>query len=65
MFPITGPTGKPGSHPEWTDVGWNTRYKGYTFPFMTILKAGPDPEALVGLQFPPSRTIDTLLTDYS
>jgi hypothetical protein len=33
--------------------------------FMTILRAGPDPEALVRLQFPPSRTINSLLTDYS
>jgi hypothetical protein len=34
-------------------------------PFMTILKTGPDPETLVRIQFPPSRTIDSLLIDYS
>jgi hypothetical protein len=33
--------------------------------FMTVLRAGPDPETLVRLQFPLSRTIDSLLTDYS
>jgi hypothetical protein len=33
--------------------------------FMTILRAGSDPEALLWLQFPPSRIIDSLLTDYS
>jgi hypothetical protein len=32
---------------------------------MTILRAGPDPEALVRLQFSPSRTINSLLTDCS
>jgi hypothetical protein len=39
--------------------------KDTLLPFMTILRAGPDPEALVRLQFPPSRTINSLLTDYS
>jgi hypothetical protein len=34
MCPIPGPTGKPGICPEWTDVGWNTGYKGYTSPFL-------------------------------
>jgi hypothetical protein len=34
-------------------------------PFMTILKAGPVPGALIRLQFPPSRKTDSLLTDYS
>jgi hypothetical protein len=37
--------------------------QGYTS--VKILRAGPDPEALVRLQFPPSRTINSLLTDYS
>jgi hypothetical protein len=37
--------------------------QGYTS--VKILRAGPDPEALVRLQFPPSRTIDSLLTDSS
>jgi hypothetical protein len=31
--PILGHTGKPVICPEWTDVGWNTGYKGYTSPF--------------------------------
>jgi hypothetical protein len=43
----------------------NSSYKDTLLPFMTILRAGPDPEALVRLQFPPSRTINSLLTDYS
>jgi hypothetical protein len=30
---------------EWTDVGWNT------VPFVTILRAGPDPEALENSNF--------------
>jgi hypothetical protein len=39
--------------------------KDILLPFMTILRAGPDSEALVRHQFPPFRTIDSLLTDYS
>jgi hypothetical protein len=39
--------------------------KDTLLPFMTILRAGPDPRALERLQFPPSRIIDSLLTDYS
>jgi hypothetical protein len=39
--------------------------KDILLSFMTILRAGPDPEALVRLQFPPSRIIDSLLTEYS
>jgi hypothetical protein len=39
--------------------------KDTLLPFMTILRAGPDLETLVRLQFLPSRTIDSLLTDYS
>jgi hypothetical protein len=39
--------------------------QGYTSPFYDILRAGPDPEALIRLQFPPFRTTDSLLTDYS
>jgi hypothetical protein len=39
--------------------------KDTLLPFMTILRAGPDPRALERLQFLPSRTIDSLLTDYS
>jgi hypothetical protein len=63
--PSQDPQVKPGICPEWTDVARNTGYKGYTSPFMTILRAGPDPEILVRLLFPPSRTTDSLLTDYS
>jgi hypothetical protein len=47
------------------DVGWNTGIKDTLLPFMTILRAGPDPRALERLQFLPSRTINSLLTDYS
>jgi hypothetical protein len=65
MCPIQGSTGKPGICPEWMDMGETLGIKDTLLPFMTILKAGPDPEALVRLQFPPSRTIDSLLTDYS
>jgi hypothetical protein len=43
----------------------NSSSKDILLPFRTILRAGPDPKALVRLQFPPSRTIDSLLTDYS
>jgi hypothetical protein len=44
----------------------NSSYKDTLLPFITILRAGPDPEALVRLQFPPSRTINSFfLTDYS
>jgi hypothetical protein len=39
--------------------------KDILLPFMTILRAGPDPETLVRLQFPPSKIIDSLLIDYS
>jgi hypothetical protein len=40
-------------------------YKGYTSPFYDNPKDWTRPEALVRLQFPPSRTIEILLTDYS
>jgi hypothetical protein len=39
--------------------------KDILLSFMTILRAGPDPRALVRLQFPPYRTINSLLTHYS
>jgi hypothetical protein len=39
--------------------------KDTLLPLMTILRAGTNPEALVRLQFPPSRITDSLLTDYS
>jgi hypothetical protein len=39
--------------------------QGYTSPFYDNPKAGPDPGVLVRLQFPPFRTFDNLLTDYS
>jgi hypothetical protein len=38
----------------------NSSSKDTLLPFVTILRAGPDPEALVRLQFPPSRTINSL-----
>jgi hypothetical protein len=34
-------------------------------PLVIILKAGSHPKALIRLQFLPSGTINTLLTDYS
>jgi hypothetical protein len=60
MCPIPGPTGKPGQ--IWSKI---LGIKNTLLPFMKILRAGPDPKTLVRLQFPPSRTIDSLLTDYS
>jgi hypothetical protein len=50
------------SGPMW---GKTLGIKDTLLPFMTILRARPGPETLVRLQFPPSRTIDSLLTDYS
>jgi hypothetical protein len=35
MCSIPGPTEKPGIHPEWMDVRWNTGYKGYTSPLLS------------------------------
>jgi hypothetical protein len=46
MYPILGPTWKPGICPEWMDVGWNTGIKD-TLPFlMRILWARLDLRAL-------------------
>jgi hypothetical protein len=39
--------------------------KRHVFLLWQILRAEPDPEVLVRLQFPPSRTTDSLLTVYS
>jgi hypothetical protein len=39
--------------------------KDKLLPFMTILRVGPDPRALERFQFLPSRTINSLLTDYT
>jgi hypothetical protein len=43
----------------------NSSSKDTLLPFMTILRAGSNPEALVRFQFPPSRIINSLLIDYS
>jgi hypothetical protein len=39
--------------------------KDTLLPFMTMLRAGPDPRALERFQFLPSRTSNSLLTDFS
>jgi hypothetical protein len=65
MCLIPGFTGKLVSvQSEWM-WGKALGIKDTLLTFMTILMAGPDPETLVRLQFPPSRTINRLLTDYS
>jgi hypothetical protein len=65
MCPILEPTGKLVSVQSGWMWGETLGIKDVLFPFMTILRAGPDPETLVRLQFPPSRAIGSLLTYYS
>jgi hypothetical protein len=60
MCPILEPTGKLVS----VQSGWmwseTLGIKDTLLPFMTILRAGPDPRALERFQFLPSRTISSL-----
>jgi hypothetical protein len=65
MHPIPEPTGKLVSIQSGQIWGETLGIKDTLFPFMTILRAGPDPRALERFQFLPSRTINSLLTDYS
>jgi hypothetical protein len=65
MWPILGPTGKLVTVQSRLMWGETLGIKDKLLPFMAILRAGPDPMTLLRLQFPPSRTIDSLLTDYS
>jgi hypothetical protein len=57
----------PGTHreagicPRWMDV----ERKDTLLLFITILRDGQDTKALERFQFLPSRTINSLLTDYS
>jgi hypothetical protein len=60
--PHPGPTGKLASFQSGQMWSKNTGYKEYTSPFFwTVLRAGPDLKTVVKLQYPPSRTIDSLL----
>jgi hypothetical protein len=65
MCPIPRPTGKLVSVQSGWMWGKTLGKKDTLLPFMTILRAGPDPETLVRLQFPPSRTVNSLLKDCS
>jgi hypothetical protein len=65
MCPILEPTGKLVSVQSGQMWGETLSIKDTFLSFMTILRAGPDPRAQERLQFLPSRTIDSLLTDYS
>jgi hypothetical protein len=65
MCPIWGPQGSLVSVQSGWMWGKTLIIKDTLLPFMTILRAGPDPETLVRLQSLPSRTIDSLLIDYS
>jgi hypothetical protein len=65
MCPIPEPTGKLVSVQSGQMWSETLGIKDTLLPFMTILRAGPDPLALERLQFPPSRKTDGLLTDYS
>jgi hypothetical protein len=65
MCPIREPTGKLVSVRSGWVWGETLGIKDTLLPLMTILRAGPDPRALERLQFLPSRTIDSLSTDYS
>jgi hypothetical protein len=65
MCPMPGPTGKLVSVQSGWMWGETLGIKDILLPFMTILRAGPDPRALERLQFLSSRKIDSLLTDYS
>jgi hypothetical protein len=65
MCPIPGPTGKLVSAQSGWMWGETLGIKDTLLPFMTILRAGPHSWSLERLQFLPSRTIDSLLTDYS
>jgi hypothetical protein len=66
---IFAPSGEPQGSLVSVQSGWiwgeTLDIKDTLLLFMTILRAGPDPEALIRLQFPPSRTSDSFLTDYS
>jgi hypothetical protein len=65
MCPILEPTGKLVSVQSGQMWGETLGIKDTLLPFMTILRAGPDPRALERLRFLPSRTTDSLLTNYS
>jgi hypothetical protein len=65
MCPIPEPTGKLVSVQSGWMRGETLGINDVLLPFMTILRAGPDSRALKRLQFLPSRTINSLLTDYS
>jgi hypothetical protein len=65
MCPIPEPTGKLVSVQSGWMWGETLGRKDTLLPFMTILRAGPDPRALESLQFLPSRTINSLLTVHS
>jgi hypothetical protein len=65
MCPIPEPTGKLVSIQSGWMWGETLDIEVTLLPFVTILRAGPDPRVLERLQFLPSRTINSLLTDYS
>jgi hypothetical protein len=65
MCPIPESTGMLVSVQSRWMWGETLGIKDTLLPFMTILRAGPDPSALERLQFLPSRTINSLLKDYS
>jgi hypothetical protein len=65
MCSILEPTGKLVSVQSGWMWGETLGVEDTLFPFMTILRAGPDSRALQRLQFLPSRTINSLLADYS
>jgi hypothetical protein len=65
LCPIPEPTGKLVSVQSGWMWGETLGIKDILLPFMTILRAGPAPQALERLQFLPSRTTDRILTDYS
>jgi hypothetical protein len=65
MCPILEPTGKLVSVQSGQMWGETQGIKDTLLPFMTILRAGPDPRSLERFQFLPSRTVNSLLTDYS
>jgi hypothetical protein len=58
MCPVLGPTGKLVSIQSGQMWVRTLGIKETLIPFMTILRAGPDPETLVRLQFQLCRTID-------
>jgi hypothetical protein len=56
MYPILEPTGNLVSVQSGWMWGETLGIKDTLLPFVTILRAGPDPSALERLQFLPSRT---------